>query len=167
VVTSFNSDSDELARRLNTEAAKAVKYGGVSEEEALKFVTLNPAKQLKIDRWVGSLEVGKDADFVLWSGSPLSTYSRAEQTWVDGRKYFDRSEDLSRQAEVTRLREALIQKALPERQKALAATSPTPAATPKTPVTAEEIRYALEHESIYHDGQDRRNCSSVLDDHDL
>src|SRR5205807_2423523 len=87
VVVSFNSDSDEMARRLNTEAAKAVKYGGLSEEEALKFVTINPAKQLQIDKRAGSLEAGKDADFVLWSGDPLSTYSICEQTWIGGRKY--------------------------------------------------------------------------------
>ena len=73
VVVSFNSDDAELARRLNLEAAKAVKYGGVPPEEALKFVTLNPAKQLRIDEHVGSLEPGKDADLVVWSGSPLST----------------------------------------------------------------------------------------------
>src|SRR5436309_2678037 len=90
VSVSYNSDSDELARRLNTEAAKAIKYGGVPPAEAIKFVTLNPAKQLKIDSRVGSLEVGKDADFAVWSGSPLSPYSICEQTWIEGRKYFDR-----------------------------------------------------------------------------
>ena len=84
VTVSFNSDSDELARRMNGEAAKAVKYGGVDPAEALKFVTLNPAKQLKIDDRVGSLEVGKDADVVLWSGSPLSLTSRCERTYIDG-----------------------------------------------------------------------------------
>lgn len=89
VVTTFNSDSDELARHLNTEAAKAVKYGGLSETEAFNFVTINAAKQLMIDNRTGSLEVGKDADFVIWSASPLSTMSRAEQTWIDGRSYFD------------------------------------------------------------------------------
>jgi N-acetylglucosamine-6-phosphate deacetylase len=93
VLVSFNSDDAELARRLNLEAAKAVKYGKVPEEEALKFVTLNPAKQLGIDKRVGSIEVGKDADLVVWSGPPLSTLSRCEQTWVDGRRYFDRTED--------------------------------------------------------------------------
>jgi hypothetical protein len=93
VVTSFNSDSDELARHLNTEAAKAVKYGGLSETEALKFVTLNPARQLQIDARTGSLEVGKDADFVIWNASPLSTFSRAEQTWIEGRRYFDIASD--------------------------------------------------------------------------
>jgi len=108
VVTSFNSDSDELARRLNTEAAKAVRYGGVSEEEALKLVTLNPAIQLGVDERVGSLDPGKDADFVIWNGHPLSTYTLAEQTWVDGRKYFDRAEDLVRREETAAEREALL-----------------------------------------------------------
>jgi imidazolonepropionase-like amidohydrolase len=91
----FNSDSDELARRLNTEAAKAIKYGGVPRDEALKMVTLNPAKSLKIDQYVGSLEVGKDADFAIWSGEPISPYSVCEQTWIEGRKYFDRAADLA------------------------------------------------------------------------
>jgi imidazolonepropionase-like amidohydrolase len=112
VVVSFNSDSDELARRLNTEAAKAVKYGGVTPEEALKFVTINPAKQLRIDKRVGSIETGKDADLVVWSGSPLSTYSICEQTWIDGRKYFDRDEDRAMNQEIARERAVLIQKAL-------------------------------------------------------
>ena len=94
VNVSFNSDDSELARRMNTEAAKAVKYGGVPEEEALKFVTLNPAKQIKRDQYFGSLEAGKDADFVVWSGHPLSTYSRCEQTWIEGTKYFGLEEDL-------------------------------------------------------------------------
>ncbi|MEM7262861.1 MAG: amidohydrolase family protein, partial [Planctomycetota bacterium] len=93
VVVSFNSDDRELGRHLNHEAAKAVRYGGVSEIEALKFVTLNPAKQLRIAHRVGSLEAGKDADFVVWSGHPLSTLSRCEQTWIDGRKYFDLESD--------------------------------------------------------------------------
>ncbi len=112
VLVSFNSDSDELTRRLNWEAAKAVKYGGVSETEALKFVTINPAKQLMVDNRVGSLEPGKDADFVLWSGSPLSTYSHCEQTWIDGRKYFDREDDRRMSDEVLKQRAVLIQKAL-------------------------------------------------------
>jgi imidazolonepropionase-like amidohydrolase len=112
VLVSFNSDSDELARRMNLEAAKAVKYGGLSEEEALKFVTINPARQLKIQDRVGSIEPGKDADFVIWSGSPLSTYTICEQTWVDGRRFFDRKEDQRMQEEVNRQRAALIQKIL-------------------------------------------------------
>ncbi len=110
VVVSFNSDDRELARHLNQEAAKAVKYGGVSPEEALKFVTLNPAKQLRIEKYVGSLEAGKQADLVLWSGDPLSNFSRCEQTWIDGRRYFDRGEDLRLRLQDAQSRAALIQK---------------------------------------------------------
>ena len=88
VLCSFNSDDTEMARRLNTEAAKAVKYGGLKEEEALAFVTLNPAKQLRIDRYVGTLEVGKQADVAVWSGPPLSSLSRCVRTFVDGVERF-------------------------------------------------------------------------------
>ncbi|RMH25261.1 MAG: hypothetical protein D6693_09040 [Planctomycetota bacterium] len=88
VPVSFNSDSNELARRLNTEAGKAVKYGRVPPAEAIKFVTYNPALQLGIEDRVGSLEPGKDADFVVWSGDPLSYFSRAERTFVDGRELY-------------------------------------------------------------------------------
>jgi N-acetylglucosamine-6-phosphate deacetylase len=112
VVVSFNSDDRELARHLNLEAAKAMKYGGVPAEEALKFVTLNPAKQLKIDQYVGSLEVGKQADLVVWSTSPLSTLSRCEQTWVDGRKYFDREGDKQLREEQQKMRVALVRRIL-------------------------------------------------------
>ena len=112
VNVSFNSDSDELARRLNTEAAKAVKYGGLAPEEALKFVTINPARQLGIDERVGSLETGKDADFAIWSGDPLSTYTICEQTWIDGRKYFDRQTDLEMRREVRQERARIVQKYL-------------------------------------------------------
>jgi imidazolonepropionase-like amidohydrolase len=111
VTVSYNSDSDELARRLNTEAAKAVKYGGVPPNEAIKFVTLNPAKQLRIDDRVGSLEVGKDADFAIWNGSPLSPYSLCLETWIEGQKYFDRAQDLAGRAALAKEREALIDKA--------------------------------------------------------
>ncbi|HET7225336.1 MAG TPA: amidohydrolase family protein [Candidatus Eisenbacteria bacterium] len=111
VTVSYNSDDPELARRLNTEAAKAVKYGGVPPDEALKFVTINPAKQLHVENRVGSLEPGKDADFVVWSGSPLSPYSHADQTWIDGRKYFDRDADLDGRGALAKERDALIAKA--------------------------------------------------------
>ncbi len=117
VLVSLNSDSDELARRLNTEAAKAIRYGGISEEEALKFITINPARQLFVDKRVGSLEPGKDADFVLWSGNPLSTYSICEQTWIEGRKFFDREEDRRMNEEVSQQRAVLIQKALLSKSK--------------------------------------------------
>lgn len=111
VLVSFNSDSSDLARRLNTEAAKAVKFGGVPEEEALKFVTINPAKQLGIDKRVGSLEPGKDADFVVWSGNPLDSRSVVLQTWIDGKKYFDRDEARQRAAALQQERADLIAKA--------------------------------------------------------
>jgi imidazolonepropionase-like amidohydrolase len=93
VTTGFNSDDAEMGRRLNQEAAKAVLYGGISEEEALKFVTLNPAKMLKIDARTGSLKVGKDADIVIWNNNPLSVYARPEKTFVEGVKYFDLEQD--------------------------------------------------------------------------
>ena len=110
VVTAFNSDDAEMARRLNQEAAKAVKYGGVSEEEAWKFVTLNPAKLLHIDHRVGSLAPGKDADVVIWSDHPLSIYARAEATFVDGRLYFDLASDAALRASMVRERARIIQR---------------------------------------------------------
>jgi imidazolonepropionase-like amidohydrolase len=112
IVVSFNSDDSELARHLNHEAAKAVKYGGVEPIEALKFVTLNPAKQLRIDTWVGSLEVGKQADFVVWNRSPLSTLSMCTQTWIDGRKYFDRDLDAQMRKQHAALHQSLVQSIL-------------------------------------------------------
>ena len=110
VNVSFNSDSSELARRMYLEAAKAVKYGGTSETEALKFVTLNPAKQLGVDQWVGSLEPGKDADFALWSKSPLAYDTVCEQTWIEGRKYFDRAAAAERATTLAKERTDLIAK---------------------------------------------------------
>ena len=112
VVVSFNSDDRELARHLNHEAAKAIKYGDVPAEEALKFVTLNPAKQLRIDKYVGSIEVGKHADLVLWSNSPLSVFSRCEQTWIDGKKYFDRTMESQKRSVMSKRKIDLIQKVL-------------------------------------------------------
>ncbi len=111
VVVSFNSDSSDLARHLNLEAAKAVKYGGTPEIEALKFVTLNPAKQLRIDKYVGSLEAGKDADLAIWSKNPLDSSSVCLQTWIDGKKYFDRDQSKARFAAIDKERRALIKKA--------------------------------------------------------
>ena len=117
VSVSFNSDSDELARRMNLEAAKAVKYGGMSEEDALKLVTINPAQQLKIDKYVGSLEIGKDADFAIWSGHPLSTYSICEETWLDGKQYFSTPQDKYFRQRDNKLRNDLIQKILSSNDK--------------------------------------------------
>ncbi len=112
VPVSFNSDSDELARRLNAEAGKAIKYGGVSPEEAIKFVTYNPAHQLAVQGVVGSLESKKDADFAIWSGSPLSAMSRCESTWIDGREYFSLEKDRSLREWNTKERQRIIQKVL-------------------------------------------------------
>ncbi len=109
-LVSFNSDSSDLARRLHTEAAKAVKYGGTSEREALQFVTINPARQLRIDARVGSLEPGKDADFVLWSKSPLDATTICRQTWIDGKKYFDRDREAGRAAALEQERAELMGK---------------------------------------------------------
>lgn len=115
VLVSINSDDAELATRLNTEAAKSIKYGGVTEEEALNFVTINPAIQLDIQDKVGSIEPGKDADFVIWSAHPLSTYAHAEQTWIEGVKYFDRETDKTLAQRDLMERERLVQKALKAR----------------------------------------------------
>jgi imidazolonepropionase-like amidohydrolase len=93
VTVAINSDDAEMSRRLNQEAAKSVKYGDISEEDAWKFVTLNPAKLLHIDDRVGSIKVGKDADVVLWSDHPLSIYAKAEKTIIDGTVYFDIERD--------------------------------------------------------------------------
>jgi N-acetylglucosamine-6-phosphate deacetylase len=118
IVVSFNSDDGELATHLNQEAAKAVKYGGLAPEEALKFVTLNPAKQLRVDQWVGSIEPGKHADLVVWNGPPLSIYSRAEETWIDGRKYFSARDAAAAQTESRKMFAGLVQKVLRSGEKA-------------------------------------------------
>jgi imidazolonepropionase-like amidohydrolase len=112
VVVSINSDDAEMARRLNQEAGKSVAYGGVSEEEALKFCTLNAAKQMVVDDAVGSLESGKEADVVVWSGNPLSTHSRVEYTFVEGRRMFSIAQDAALRARDAELRRFLEQQVL-------------------------------------------------------
>ena len=112
VLVSFNSDDDELARRLNTEAAKAIQYGNLDPNEALKLVTINPAKQLKIDKYVGSLEPKKDADFVIWDGEPLSIYSKVEETWIDGIRYYSQRDNKLLEERDAELRSNIIQKIL-------------------------------------------------------
>ncbi|MEW6735934.1 MAG: amidohydrolase [Acidobacteriota bacterium] len=110
VVVSINSDSAEEARHLNQEAAKAVKYGGLSENDALKLVTINPAIQLGIDNRVGSIEVGKDADLVIYDQHPLSVYAVVQKTIIDGQIYFDRERDITQRAEREKEKQALKDK---------------------------------------------------------
>ena len=112
----INSDDGEMARRLNQEAAKSVKYGGMSEEDAFKMVTINPAIMLHIDKTVGSIKVGKDADLVLWSNNPLSIYAQAEKTLVDGIVYFDREKDKELRKQVSAERNRLVQKMMEEKK---------------------------------------------------
>ncbi|MGI8732514.1 MAG: amidohydrolase family protein [Pyrinomonadaceae bacterium] len=114
VNVSMNSDSDERVRRLNIEAAKAMRYGDLSEEQTLKLITWNPAFQLGIQDRVGSIEVGKDADLAIWNGHPLSVYARVETTLVDGEVFFDRQQDLAKRPEVLKER-ALLEAAEPNR----------------------------------------------------
>jgi imidazolonepropionase-like amidohydrolase len=123
VVSSLNSDDDELMRRLNTEAAKAMKYGGLTREEALALVTINPAKQLGVSDKVGSIEVGKDADIVIYDKDPLSNYAKVQKVWIDGNKYFDRDSDVS-----GRPNKELEKKKLADKEKAA-----TPAAGARRP----------------------------------
>jgi imidazolonepropionase-like amidohydrolase len=110
VVTAINSDNREMARRLNQEAGKTIKYGNLSEIEAVKLVTLNPAKLLNLDHRMGSIKVGKDADLVLWNGHPLSIYSKPLKTIVDGKIYYDLEEDKKLRNEIKKERARIISK---------------------------------------------------------
>ena len=121
VLVSLNSDSAELMRHLNTEAAKTMKYGGMTEEEALAMVTINPAKQLAIDNRVGSIETGKDADLVLYDKNPLSNFTKVQRVWIDGSQYFDRDNDVSGRAAL-----AAKKKALEDKEKEAAARQAPP-----------------------------------------
>ena len=110
VLTAVNSDDANMGRRLNQEAAKTVKYGNIGEEDALKMVTLNPAKILHLDNQMGSVKAGKSADVVLWSGHPLSVYSRAEKTIIEGAVYYDLERDMQLRKELQTERARLIRK---------------------------------------------------------
>ena len=115
VTVAINSDDAEMSRRLNQEAAKTIKYGGLTPQEAWRTVTINPAKLLHLDNRTGSLKVGKDADVVVWSHNPLSVYSKAEQTIVDGTIYFDINEDLEKRKQIKAERAKLTQMMLQEK----------------------------------------------------
>ncbi|MCA1817701.1 MAG: amidohydrolase [Acidobacteria bacterium] len=125
VVSTVNSDDAGRARRLNIEAAKMMKYGGLTEQEALRTVTLNAAIQLGIDNRTGSIDVGKDADLVIWNGHPLSVYSRVDQTYIEGELFFDREQDIKNRAALERERQEL-EKAEPNQ-----APSGAPAGAPQ------------------------------------
>lgn len=124
VLVSINSDDAEMSRRLNQEAAKAVKYGGVSEEEALKMVTLNPAKILQVDDKVGSIKIGKDADVVLWSDNPLSIYAKVEKTLIEGAIFYDLDQEKIVEAKIKEERAALINLMLEAKNKGLKTQAP-------------------------------------------
>lgn len=115
LTVAINSDDGEMSRRLNQEAAKGVKYGGMSEEEAWKMVTINPAKLLHIDDRTGSIKEGKDADLVLWSDHPMSVYAKAEKTVIDGTTYFDLEKDQQIRESVKKERNKLVKMMLDEK----------------------------------------------------
>lgn len=115
VTVAINSDDREMSRRLNQEAGKTMKYGGMDEIEAWKTVTLNPAKLLHIDHRVGSIEEGKDADLVVWSDYPMSVYAKAEKTLIEGAVYFDIEKDKEQQSAIKKERAMLVQMMLDEK----------------------------------------------------
>ena len=113
VIVSINSDDAEEAQHLNQEAAKTIKYGGLTREQAIKLVTINPAMQLGIDKRVGSIEVGKDADFVVYNHDPLSVYAVPQKTIIDGKVYFDRDKDIAMRADLAKEKQTLTDKERP------------------------------------------------------
>jgi imidazolonepropionase-like amidohydrolase len=137
VVTAINSDDEEMARRLNQEAGKSVAYGHMNEEEALKMVTLNPAKMLHVDNRVGSIKPGKDADLVLWSNDPLSIYAVAEKTFVDGIPYWDIEKDAANQKAMKTDEARIIQKMIAAKNKGAATQRPA-ARRPRMDAEADE-----------------------------
>jgi imidazolonepropionase-like amidohydrolase len=135
----INSDDAEMSRRLNQEAAKSVKYGGVPETEALEFVTINPARMLHLDSHMGSIAVGKDADVVLWNDNPLSVYAKAENTFVDGREYFSLKRDAELRQQRDRERQRLVQAMLAARKAGAPSQSPTAGSRPTGHWTCDTI----------------------------
>ncbi len=127
VTVSLNSDSDELMRHLNDEAAKTMKYGGLSETEAISLITINPARQLAIDNRVGSIEVGKDADLAIFDKHPLSNFAKVEKVYIDGELYFDRNKDVAERSLHDAEKKKLLDKEK-ERQRQAAPAARRPAA---------------------------------------
>jgi len=126
IVTAVNSDDAEMGRRLNQEAAKSIKYGGLSEVEAWKLCTLNPAKMLHLDSHMGSIKAGKDADVLVWSDNPLSIYARVEQTFIDGIRFYDVQQDAQKRDDIRKERARLIQKMLDDKSAGAATQAPSP-----------------------------------------
>ncbi len=125
ITVAINSDDREMSRRLNQEAAKTIKYGGMSELEAWKMVTINPAKLLHLDNRTGSLKIGKDGDVVLWSHNPLSIYAKAEKTIIDGTIYFDIEKDLEKRESIKSEKSKLLKMMLSEKMKGGKTVMPT------------------------------------------
>ncbi len=134
IVVSIHSDSNEHARRFYQEAGKMMKYGDLSEEEALRLVTLNPAIQLRLENRIGSIDVGKDADLVLFNGHPFSVYARPEMTMIEGEVYFDRKKDLAMREQIAKEKKALIEK----EKKTPGVVQPTQPAQPVIPTEVED-----------------------------
>ena len=153
VNVSINSDSDEHARRLNTEAGKAVKHGGLDPHDALKLVTLNPAIQLGVGDRIGSLEPGKDADLAVWSGDPLSYRTRCLSTWVDGRELYSEAADLALAVEAETERQRIIQKLLTE-DVGVAKASPADGEEADKPASRELAELRDEMEALWRSGSD-------------
>jgi imidazolonepropionase-like amidohydrolase len=117
VLVSLNSDSAELMRHLNQEAAKAVKYGGLTDDEALAMITINPAKQLEIDKWVGSIESGKVADLTIYDKHPLSNFAKVQKVFIDGELYFDRDQEVAGRPKKAAEKEGLLERQRQEQQR--------------------------------------------------
>ena len=147
IVVSIHSDSNEHARRFYQEAGKILKYGNLTEEQCLQLVTLNPAKQIRLDHRIGSIEVGKDGDLVLFNGHPFSVYARPEMTLIEGEVYFDRKLDLERRALLAQEKKDLIEK----EKKANVPTQPVQGAPTFIPTLSEE-----ELDGHLHDGKKKR-----------
>lgn len=146
VVVSINSDSDERARRLNVDAAKMMRYGDLSEEEALRLITINPARQLGVESRVGSIDVGKDADLAIWNHHPLSVYARVEMTFVDGEIFFDRQADLARRADLERERAELEKNEANRAPAAGGASPPAPGERrPTASLETDDVSEGVDH----------------------
>jgi imidazolonepropionase-like amidohydrolase len=162
VLTSLNSDSNDVGRRLNTEAGKAGRYGALTDTEALALVTRNPAQQLRVADRVGSIKPGMDADLVLWSHHPLSSYARPRKVWIDGREYFDQAADQAEQQRIVAARAELVQAALADAPKGGPPGGPGGPGKPR--LLIDPTRYAVLNSRLaalrgaYHNGEAVHYC---------